>query len=62
MLPGPLEVLADGLDELVVVGLVAVAVDLHMGVDVDGRDRIEIDSVFVLFAGHCGPRPVYAGA
>ncbi len=47
-----LEVLADGVDELVVIGLAAVAVDLHVGVDVDGRDAVEIDSVFVFLARH----------
>ena len=47
-----LEVPTYRVDQFIVVGLVAVAIDLHMRVDVDGRDPLEIDSVFVLFAGH----------
>ncbi len=48
-----LEVLTHRVDQFVVVGLVAVPVDLHVGVDVDGSDPIEIDSVLVLLA-HTG--------
>jgi hypothetical protein len=29
-----------------------VAVDLHVGVDVDGRDSREIDAIFVFFGSH----------
>ena len=57
---GPqLEVLAYGVNQFIVVSLAAMAVDLHVGVDVDRRDTREINSVFVLLACHCAESTEY---